>query len=79
LTDLRSLESELEALEDAVRKKNTEIEKKKIDIKFERLKHEEELMNMADEIGVIEEVSRNLRERGSMMTLNEILVMSQQI
>jgi GTPase involved in cell partitioning and DNA repair len=79
LTDLRSLESELEALEDAVRKKNTEIEKKKIDIKFERLKHEEELMNMADETGVIEEVSRNLRERGSMMTLNEILVMSQQI
>jgi hypothetical protein len=31
----------------------------------DRLKHEEELMKAADEIGVIEEVSRNLRERGT--------------
>jgi hypothetical protein len=38
----------------------------------ERLKHEEDLMKAADEIGAIEEVSRNLKERGSKMTLNEI-------
>jgi hypothetical protein len=43
------------------------------------LKHEEELMKAADGIGAIEEVSRNLRERGYKMTLNEIKLMSDQI
>jgi hypothetical protein len=77
--ELSSLESELEALEEAVRKKNIEIEEKNSEIMAERLKHEEDLMKAADEIGVIEEVSRNLKYRGSKMTINEILVMSQQI
>ena len=42
-----------------------------------RLKHDEELIKVADGIGAIQEVSRNLRERGSKMTLNEIKLMSQ--
>ena len=74
-----SLESELEALVEAVRKKDAEIELKNNEIVAERLKHEEELMKVEDEIGMIEEISKNLRERGSKMTLNEIKLMSEQI
>ena len=73
------LECELEALVEAVRKKNAEIELKDNEIVAERLKHEEELMKVADEIRMIEEVSKNLRERGTKMTLNEIKLMSEQI
>ena len=36
-------------------------------------------MKAAVDIGVIEEVSRNLRERGTKMTLNEIKLMSEKI
>ena len=79
MTDLRSLESELEALEEEVRKKMDRIKLKKIQMMAMRLNHEEQLMKLTDKIGVIEEVSRNLRERGTQMTLNEIKLMSQQI
>jgi hypothetical protein len=74
-----SLESELEALVEAAGRKTAEIEMKNSEMLADRLKHEEELMKVADGIGAIEEVSRNLRERGTKMTLNEIKLMSEQI
>ena len=67
----------MEALEKAVHKKNADIEDKNNEIMAMRLKHEEGLMKVADWIGAIQEVSRNLRERGPKMTLNEINLMSQ--
>ena len=79
MSELRSLESELEALVETLRKKSAEIEEKNSEIKAERLKHKEELIKLADGIGAIEEVSKSLRERGFKMTLNEIKLMSEQI
>ena len=79
MSELRSLETEVEALVEAIGRKTAEIEMKNNEIVSERLKHEEELMKAADGIGAIEEVSRNLRERGTKMTIKEIKLMSEQI